>query len=86
MKAHFERIGRDVTIEKAHRSCLDKVRYDSRNQARDRSRHLRKKYPDSSPTRPYRCTICGGWHLASIRQGGGKPPGKTGARQATAQG
>lgn len=74
MKSHLDRIGFDVSVEQAHRSCLDKVRYDSRNKARDRSRHLRKKYPEALETRPYRCTLCDGWHLASVK---GKPNGKT---------
>ena len=74
----MDRIGHGVTIETAHRSCLDKVRYHSRNEARDRNAHLRKKYPDSPPARIYRCTLCSGFHLASIKVEG-KPKGK--ARQ-----
>ena len=65
MKSGFDRIGHTVTVEHAKRSCLDKVRYDSRNAARDRARFLAKKYPDSGKLRPYRCTICGDFHLTT---------------------
>lgn len=75
MKSHFDRIGHDVSVQQARRSCLDKCRYESRNAARDRSRFLLKKYPASLPTRPYRCTLCSGWHLASVKPEG-KPTGK----------
>ena len=72
-KAHMDRIGHDVTPERAHRSCLDKVRYDSRNEARDRATKLRKKYPDSPRQRVYRCTLCCGFHLTSVRESGKHP-------------
>lgn len=62
MKSHFERIGRTVTVETAHRSCLDKRRYESRNHARDASKRNARKYPSDKPQRPYRCT---GFHLTS---------------------
>lgn len=65
MKSGFDRIGHSVSVEHAKRSCLDKVRYDSRNQARDRSVFLAKKYPGGKPQRPYRCTLCGDWHLTT---------------------
>lgn len=65
MRSGIERIGRTVTVEFAQRSCLDKVRYPSRNAARDRAARLRTKYPNSQPLRPYRCTLCGDFHLTS---------------------
>lgn len=65
MKSGFERIGRTVTVETAQKGCFGKVRYESRNIARDRATKLKKKYPDSPRQRPYRCTLCGGVHLTS---------------------
>jgi hypothetical protein len=65
MRSGFDRIGRTVTVEHAVRSCLDKVRYGSRNDARDRATKIAHKFPDSKPQRPYRCTLCGDWHLTT---------------------
>lgn len=65
MKSGFERIGRTVSVETAQKMCFGKVRYDSRNKARDRATKIRKKYPDSPSQRPYRCTLCGDFHLTS---------------------
>lgn len=81
MKSGFDRIGRTVTVEAAKRQCLDKRRYDSRNAARDRAAHIAKKFKDSKPQRPYRCTLCGDWHLTSAIPNGlrqGKPPVEAG--------
>lgn len=85
MKSGFERIGRGVTVEQAKRSCLDKKRYDSRNAARDRAAFIAKKYPDSAPQRPYRCTLCGDFHLTTSVPNGlkrrGESPAKVGRSQ-----
>lgn len=75
MKSGFDRIGHTVTVEQAKRSCLDKVGYPSRNAARDRARFLSKKYPDSQLQRPYRCTLCGGFHLTTKTPNGLKRRG-----------
>lgn len=88
MKAGFERIGREVSVEHAKRSCLDKVRYDSRNAARDRAAFLAKKYPGTKAQRPYRCTLCGDFHLTTKTPNGlkgrGKPPSKAGNQRKAA--
>lgn len=85
MKTGFERIGRTVTIEHAHRSCLDKVGYSNRNDARDNAAKIARKFK-SKPMRPYRCTLCGGFHLTRSIPSGlrkGKPRTETGpARKA----
>lgn len=65
MKSGFERIGRTVTLEAAHRSCLDKKKYTNKNKARDSAARNRRLRPESLPQRPYRCTLCGNWHLTS---------------------
>ncbi|HET8744301.1 MAG TPA: hypothetical protein VFM98_01760 [Ramlibacter sp.] len=64
MRAGFERIGRTVSLERAKRSCLDKRAYKSRNEARDFAARNRKKYGETAD-QPYRCTICGKFHLAT---------------------
>ncbi|HEX7891456.1 MAG TPA: hypothetical protein VF522_19045 [Ramlibacter sp.] len=76
MKSGYDRIGTTVTVEHAKRSCLDKVRYDSRNAARDRAVLLAKKYPNTGKQCPYRCTLCGDFHLTTKIPNGlkqGKP-------------
>lgn len=72
MKSGFDRIGHTVTVEQAKRSCLDKVSYDSRNAARDRAAYLGKRFPGQLPQKPYRCSICHGFHLTTIRPRKGK--------------
>jgi hypothetical protein len=79
MKSGFERIGRTVTVETAQRGCFGKVRYDSRNAARDKNTKYRKKFPGTPPQRPYRCGLCGGFHLTTqvpngLRDRNGKAP------------
>lgn len=61
----MENIGRTVTVEHAKRSCLDKKHYASRNDARDSAAKMARKFRDSTRLRPYRCTLCGGFHLTS---------------------
>lgn len=90
MKSGYDRIGHDVSVEHAKRSCLDKVGYASRNAARDRAAFLATKYPDTPRQRPYRCTICHGFHLTTKTPDGlknrdkGKSPGQAGSRRKVA--
>lgn len=65
MKSHFDRIGRTITVQKAKRQCLDKKPFPSRNAARDKAARRALAYPDEPHQHPYRCTVCGGWHLTS---------------------
>jgi hypothetical protein len=61
----IERIGRTISVYAAKRSCLDKRRYPSRNHARDAAaRNLKRGW---GACKPYQCSICGGWHLTTIR-------------------
>jgi len=56
--------------------CLNKVRYESKDKALNsykgyrynmqRSRGRRVKY-DKNKQRPYRCELCRGWHLTTIK-------------------
>lgn len=63
MKSGFDRIGFSVTPEHAKRSCLDKRPYGSRNIARDAATKNEKRY--GLVFRPYRCSICGYFHLTT---------------------
>jgi hypothetical protein len=63
---HEERIGRSISLAAAKRSCLDKHPYDSRSIARDAQAKNAKRY-GWAPQKPYRCTLCGHWHLTTIR-------------------
>jgi hypothetical protein len=65
MKSGFERIGFTVTVETAQKGCFGKVRYYSRNAARDKATKYRKKFPETPPQRPYRCILCGDFHLTT---------------------
>jgi len=63
-------------MDKKEEICLNKVRYVTKEEAmtsynayrffsqRNRGRRVKKeKYKQ----RPYKCDICGGWHLTTIR-------------------
>ena len=65
MKQGIERLGRNFTPETAHRMCMNKKVFDSRNKARDFAIRGKKLYWNSSTT-PYKCGLCGGWHLTSL--------------------
>lgn len=67
MKHRFERIGRDIPVERAVRGCFDKKVFKSRNEARDWAAGSKKRFGDASlGTQPYRCHICGNWHLTKL--------------------
>lgn len=65
-RQHEERIGVTVSLFFAKRSCLDKKRFTSRNRARDWAARGNKKYARAQE--PYRCTLCGGWHLRTVHE------------------
>jgi hypothetical protein len=69
MKKGLERVGRDIQPDRAARGCFDKKTFDSRNQARDHA--IRgEKLNGNQPQEPYRCHICGLWHLTSLDKQG----------------
>lgn len=70
MRSGYERIGRDVTLKQAKRSCLDKVRYASRNKARDKAAKMANTHPEWDKARPYKCGICSGYHLTTATSEG----------------
>lgn len=81
MKSGFDRIGHTVTVEAAHRQCLDKKPYASKNKARDAAARNKRIRPDSPVQRPYRCTLCHRYHLTSQVPYGlrrGETPAKAG--------
>lgn len=65
MKHGMERIGRTVTVAQARRSCLEKRKFASKNEARDRAARYLTLEPEWKPMRPYRCALCHGWHLTT---------------------
>jgi hypothetical protein len=67
MKTGLERIGRNFTPETANRMCLDKRKFDSRNEARDFAIRGRKLFGNSS-TSSYKCNLCNGFHLTSLKK------------------
>ncbi len=67
MKHRFERVGRDIPVERAVRGCFDKKVFDSRNAARDWAAGSKKRFGEASRgNEPYRCHVCGKWHLTSL--------------------
>lgn len=67
MKKGFERVGRSISVERAVRGCFEKKVFDSRNHARDwAARSLKRHGGDTRGTEPYRCHVCGKWHLTSL--------------------
>lgn len=90
MKSGFDRIGHTVTVETAKKGCFDKRTYDNRNIARDASRKIARNRPEWPPLRPYRCTLCGNFHLTSqvpngLKDREGKPPTKGGRKNPPAK-
>lgn len=74
MKQGYERIGRSVHIAQAKRACLNKKRFSSRNEARDKAARQSNSSPEWYPARPYKCTLCGGFHLTTIPGGKRRKP------------
>lgn len=72
----YRQLGRGVSVERAVRGCLGKRRFDSRNAARDGATTQRKLHPEFLPLHPYRCSICGGFHLTTKPKRKGKAQGK----------
>lgn len=67
MKTGMDLLGREIPMTKAKRMCLDKRQFETRNEARDfairgfrQLAHTRQK--------PYRCRLCGKFHLSTIRK------------------
>ncbi|MGE0349825.1 hypothetical protein [Hydrogenophaga sp.] len=65
MKRGMERLGRDISIERAKRGCFQKKMFKTRNQARDWAIVGQKKHGNAA-TEPYRCHLCGHWHLTKL--------------------
>ena len=64
MKQGMERLGRNITPKTAQRMCLDKRKFDSKNEARDFAKRG-QKWGNHSAT-PYKCPLCSVWHLTSL--------------------
>lgn len=66
MRKGMDRLGRSITPARAQRMCLEKRQFHTRNQARDFSLRGEKKY-GRSEQEPYRCGLCGKFHLATVK-------------------
>jgi len=67
MRTGLDRLGRQITIEKATRMCLEKRTFDSRNEARDFSIRGTKRH-GHTVQEPYHCQLCKKFHLATVRK------------------
>lgn len=65
MKSGIDRIGRDVSVAQARRGCFEKVRYGTKNAARDVAAKMQNSHPEWRPARPYKCALCSGFHLTT---------------------
>jgi len=80
MKRGFDHIGASISIVAAQRMCLDKRRFDSKNEARDFGKRGNKAFGYSSRS-VYKCLICGHFHLSSLSNSEGNiAKGKVRAR------
>jgi hypothetical protein len=65
MFKRMEKLGREIPLPQAERMCLTKQRFHSKNEARDYGLYAAKKH-NCGPITPYRCELCGLYHLTSI--------------------
>ena len=65
MRKGLDRIGVNISVASAHRACLDKKKFKTRNAARDFGKRGQKEH-GNAPTTPYRCNVCDGWHLTTL--------------------
>lgn len=63
----FDRIGREIPVDRAVAGCFNKKPFDSKNSARDWAARGKKKYGHCAED-PYKCHICGRWHLTSLNK------------------
>jgi len=63
----MDRLGFEVPAAKGRRMCLEKRQFLTKNAARDFSIKGVKHY-DNSVQQPYRCGLCGKFHLATVRK------------------
>lgn len=65
MRAGMELLGREISPELGKRMCLDKKQFYTRNEARDfASRGFRQL--DHTHQKPYKCRLCGYFHLTTV--------------------
>lgn len=63
----MDRLGREVSAARGKRMCLDKRQFLTKNAARDFS-ILGVKHYDNTVQQPYRCGLCGKFHLATVKK------------------
>ncbi len=69
MRTGLDRLGREVPTARGNRMCLEKRQFLTRNAARDFSIKGVKNYANA-PQEPYRCGLCGKFHLTTIKKAG----------------
>jgi len=62
----IDRVGTAISIQRAHRMCMDKKQFDSKNEARDFGKRGEKRY-HSGEMGAYRCPLCKKFHLTTIK-------------------
>lgn len=64
MRQGFEKLGREIPIQRAERMCLQKRQYATRNEARDAAAKYQKR-EKTFIARPYKCSLCSLFHLTT---------------------
>ena len=64
----FDKLGVAISVSKARKMCFNKKSFDTRNDARDYGRRGLKKYGNAA-TIPYKCPLCGHFHLTTRPKG-----------------
>lgn len=63
LATRLEGLGRTITPREARRKCWDKLVFGARTAARDAAKKAERRGIYLSP---YRCQLCGEWHLTSM--------------------
>lgn len=65
MRKGMEKLGVEIALPQAQRMCLEKKRFDSKNQARDWGINIAKKF-GCALQHAYRCELCKKYHVSQI--------------------
>jgi hypothetical protein len=68
MKKGMERLGREISAQTAKKMCFQKLRFQTKNDARDFAIRGAKDHGRDKPLSPYRCALCGLFHLTSLNK------------------
>ena len=65
MRKGMDKLGVSIALPQAEKMCLSKKIFDTKNAARDWGIHITKKYGCALQS-PYRCELCGKYHVSQI--------------------